>query len=331
MVDLYYLCAIMNKEFKETVSVRTVSVGLSVLALAVFKPFGLESWQWKDCVHLLLIFVLGMGICVLSEIVMRYVLRMPHSLSDGVDYIIRRNLLFQIINTPLEALMICLYRHFMLSDRMPSNLLSWTNYLETLAIIVFCSFFIGLYWRFKFRSRYLAAELEESRRMNEQLQQLTAQLQQEVVSGNVRKEGMPQTERCCVVAEDSKEEEKPRLEDVVTLSGSTSEEVRLRIGDLLCVEAVGNYMRVHHLNDGKVREVMLRATSKQMEEELGGYPFIVRCHRAFLVNLAQVEQIVSKSGNMQLLMRHSHSCIPVSRSNVPQVKEALRGREGAWR
>ena len=39
---------------------------------------------------------------------------------------------------------------------------------------------------------------------------------------------------------------------------------------------------------------MLRATSKQMEEELHAYPMIVRSHRAFIVNLGQVEQIVSK-------------------------------------
>ncbi len=33
----------------------------------------------------------------------------------------------------------------------------------------FCSFAIGLYWRYKFRSRYLALELEETRLLNEQL------------------------------------------------------------------------------------------------------------------------------------------------------------------
>ena len=40
---------------------------------------------------------------------------------------------------------------------------------------------------------------------------------------------------------------------------------------------------------------MLRATMKQTEETLQDYPMIVRCHRTFLVNLGQVEQIVSHS------------------------------------
>ena len=69
---------------------------------------------------------------------------------------------------------------------------------------------------------------------------------------------------------------------------------------------------------------MLRATSKQMEDDLQAYPMIVRCHRAFLVNLQQVEQIVSRTGSMQLIIKHSQEAIPVSRSNMAQVKEALK-------
>ena len=68
---------------------------------------------------------------------------------------------------------------------------------------------------------------------------------------------------------------------------------------------------------------MLRATMKQMEDELQAYPMIVRCHRAFMVNLAQVEQIFSNSRAMQLVMRHSHDAIPVSRSNISKLKELL--------
>ena len=72
---------------------------------------------------------------------------------------------------------------------------------------------------------------------------------------------------------------------------------------------------------------MLRATSKQIEEELQDYPMIVRSHRAFLVNLGQVERIVSKSGSMQLLIKHCHEYIPVSRSNMAQIRDAIKGDE----
>ena len=159
----------MNKSHKETISIRFISTAFMVLAIAIFKPFGLEVWQWQAYIHLLCIFALGLISCFITEIILRYILRMPRSYDRGVSYIIGRNLRFQLINTPLVALLICLYRHFAMSSLVESNQLSLSNYLETLAIIAFLSFAIGLYWRFKFRSRYLAAELEETRQLNEQL------------------------------------------------------------------------------------------------------------------------------------------------------------------
>ena len=50
-----------------------------------------------------------------------------------------------------------------MSELVEGNKLSLGNYLETLVIIAFLSFAIGIYWRFKFRNRYLTAELEETR------------------------------------------------------------------------------------------------------------------------------------------------------------------------
>ena len=301
----------MDKDHIETIRVRAISVGFAVLALGVFKPFGLGAWGWETYAHLLLIWVLGFGVCFLTEVILRFIAKMPRSYEQGVDYIIRRNLWFQLINTPLVSLMICLYRHFVLSDRVPNNQLSWSNYFETLAIIAFISFAIGLYWRFKFRSRYLATELEETRQLNEQLKAVQAQAESKVQSLEA---AMNQPKEAL--------DEQPS--DSLTLTGTTSEKIALNIDDLLFIETVGNYVKVCHLRNGQVRTDMLRATSKQMEDDLHSYPMIVRCHRAFLVNLAQVEQIVSKSGSMQLIIKHSHDNIPVSRSNVSQIKEVIK-------
>jgi DNA-binding LytR/AlgR family response regulator len=63
-----------------------------------------------------------------------------------------------------------------------------------------------------------------------------------------------------------------------------------------------------------------------MEDDLSGHPMVVRCHRAFLVNLAQVERIVSKSGSMQLVINYSKDYIPVSRSNIAHIKETVIGK-----
>ncbi len=199
---------------------------------------------------------------------------MPRSYERGINYIISRNLRFQLINTPLVALFICLYRHFMMSSLVESNLFSLSNYLETLAIIAFLSFAIGLYWRFKFRNKYLAMELEETKLLNEELKKMQEpeQLLPHVVE---------------------KTSEKP-LQQELKLTGTTNESVMLHISHLLFIEAVGNYVKVCHLRDGH------------------------------LVNLGQVEQIISHSGSTQLLIKNCHESLPVSRSNMAQVKAAIK-------
>ena len=303
----------MNKGHKETISTRFISTAFMVLAIAIFKPFGLEMWQWQASVHLLALFALGLFSCFLTEIILRYMIRMPRSYDRGVSYIISRNLRFQCINTPLVSLLICLYRHFAMSELVEGNKLSWSNYLETLVIIAFLSFAIGLYWRFKFRSRYLAAELEETRLMNEQLKKLQ--------NSNV---GVPLQTGDSLQAGGTNQEQ-------ITLEGSTNEKVTLDTSHLLYIEAVGNYVKVCQLQNHEVHTHMLRSTMKQMEDELQAYSVIVRCHRAFMVNLAQVEQISSNSRAMQLVMCHSHDAIPVSRSNVNKLKELLENWPIDWR
>ena len=299
----------MNKGHKETISIRIVSCAFMVLAIAIFKPFGLEVWQWQAYVHLLAIFALGLLSCFLTEVILKYVVRMPRSYDRGVSYIISRNLRFQCINTPLVSLLICLYRHLAMSSLVEGNKLSLSNYLETLVIIAFLSFAVGLYWRFKFRSRYLSAELEETKLLNEQLKKLQ--------DSNA---GVPQQTEDDTSAGDTDQDSK------ITLEGNTNEHVTLEISDLLYIEAVGNYVKVCKLQGNEAHTNMLRATMKQMEDALEAYPMIVRCHRAFMVNLAQVEQISSNSHAMQLVMRHSHDTIPVSRSNVNKLKELLKQR-----
>ena len=299
----------------ETITTRIISTTFIVVALAVFKPFGLDAWQWQAYVHLVALGVIGFFICMMTDIILKYIVKMPRSFKKGAEYIIRRNLWFQLINTPLVALGICLYRHFVLSDRVErlgvgasagmGNQLSIVNFLETLAIIAFCSFAIGLYWRFKFRSKYLAMELEETRLLNEQLKEIQSEKPSEKPLQQV-----PESTSC-----QSQE---------LTLTGTTNESVTLQVSHLLFIEAVGNYVKVSHLRNDQVHTDMLRATMKQMEESLQGYPMIVRCHRAFLVNLGQVEQIVSHSGSTQLLIKHCHESLPVSRSNMAQVRAAIK-------
>ncbi|MBR4367426.1 MAG: hypothetical protein IKP43_11685, partial [Bacteroidaceae bacterium] len=243
----------MNKGEKDTIKTRVLSTSFVVLALAVFKPFGLEAWQWQAYLHLALIGVIGILICLLTDAILKYLVRMPRSYNKGVSYIIRRNLWFQCINTPLVALGICFYRHFVLSDLVEGNRLSIINFFETLLIIAFCSFAIGLYWRFKFRSRYLAAELEETQLLNQQLQKLQQEAEQRAKAAEAAvvadlKSTNHESDKLDTVIQETKQtsDNKP-TSNTITLTGSTSETITLQITHLLYIEAVGNYVKVCHL------------------------------------------------------------------------------------
>jgi DNA-binding LytR/AlgR family response regulator len=153
--------------------------------------------------------------------------------------------------------------------------------------------------------------LEETRELNSRLQLLQKETENRVKKYEEEKAGLVTS--------------KEQPDNIITLTGSTNEKVMLSVSHLLYIEAVGNYVKVVHWLEGQVRSDMLRATSKQMEDTLHTYPMIVRSHRAFIVNLGQVEHIVSNSGSMQLVMKHSHDTIPVSRSKVAAIKETIKG------
>lgn len=307
----------MNEREKETLRVRLISVAFVCLALAIFQPMGLAELGGMVYVHLLAILMLGVVMCYVTEALMSYVVRMPATLDNGVNYIIKRNLRFQLINTPLEALLICTYFHYPMSAIGAPDPLSPMGFLKTLLLLAFCSFAIGLYWRYKFRNRYLALELEETRRLNEQLRAM--QRQSELRASTVE---------AALPATPQEEPDQPTLlaqvPTTIVLTGNTSESATVQIADILYIEVVGNYTKVYQWHDDQAHCDMLRATSRQIEEDLAAYPMIIRCHRAFLVNLGQVEQIVTHAGTMQLLLRHTHESIPVSRSRMAAVKQAIQ-------
>ena len=62
----------MSEGKKDTVKTRIISTAFIVLALAVFKPFGLKAWQWMGVAHLLAIFVLGILSCMTTEGILKY-------------------------------------------------------------------------------------------------------------------------------------------------------------------------------------------------------------------------------------------------------------------
>ena len=99
--------------------------------------------------------------------------------------------------------------------------------------------------------------------------------------------------------------------------------LEINSSQLLYVEACGNYVKVYYRKDEAVAQKMLRATIKQIEDAAGGYPNIVKCHRAFLVNLKAVKQVSGNSQGYRLRLGGSVAEVPVSRAYTSTIRNSI--------
>lgn len=81
--------------------------------------------------------------------------------------------------------------------------------------------------------------------------------------------------------------------------------------DLLLLESTDNYVSVFYILENKVQRKLLRNTLKNMEEMLKENS-IVRCHRSFMVNPANVEFMQKESKKFNIKIKHINKSIPVS-------------------
>jgi hypothetical protein len=81
--------------------------------------------------------------------------------------------------------------------------------------------------------------------------------------------------------------------------------------DLLLLESTDNYVSVFYIIENKVQRKLLRNTLKNMEEMLKENN-IVRCHRSFMVNTANVEFMQKETKKFNIKIKHLDKSIPVS-------------------
>ena len=107
----------------------------------------------------------------------------------------------------------------------------------------------------------------------------------------------------------------PRLETV--LLETTGGMKILRLQQILYAESVGHYVLIQ-LGD-KGEPLRLRATLLQVQQKLGAEKF-VRCHKGYLVNLAQVREV--RVSTSQILL-HGGDAIPLGRQYRYEVQKAV--------
>jgi hypothetical protein len=92
----------------------------------------------------------------------------------------------------------------------------------------------------------------------------------------------------------------------------------------LYAESSGNYLNITYLRDGKTKTALIRSTLKSAEMQVEAFPSIVKCHRAFLVNTDQIEQVKGNAQGLRIHLQHTEEEIPVSRSFMKDLKDKIQ-------
>ncbi len=110
--------------------------------------------------------------------------------------------------------------------------------------------------------------------------------------------------------------------EVVIRSDRKEKQLLLNTQQLLYVEADKNYLNVYVRIEGETKVFRIRNRIINLLEQMRDYPGVMRSHRAFIVNLAQVREI-KKTGSTHKLRLSDNSEVPVSKTYLSGILKEM--------
>ena len=289
------------------------------LFLGLILPFRLDTMQSPRYTYVILMSLACMLVSYLMGLIQTYLFKMPLDPQLPLKQLHRNSLASFILSIPFIAVALNSLSGYYINESVASAW--WQNghiYLDTFLNFLYyvsaTSLFmiIGAYIRN--RNCHLNAQLEEMRTINALLEKR----QQALIKSEEERETTTQVP----VLGEVKSEEKT---EGITLMGNTCSSVlEVHPEAIIYVESMANYADIWYMADDEPHHKTLRITLKQIKESLDELPYMVQCHRAFIVNLNFVMSMTNRSSGFQLHLFGTEKQIPVSRSFTPLVKEKLQ-------
>ncbi len=91
---------------------------------------------------------------------------------------------------------------------------------------------------------------------------------------------------------------------------------------LLFIESADNYSVIHYLKNSVLSRHILRSSLSRMELQISN-PFILRCHRSYIVNLKKINSVSGNAQGYRLKPEATDVEIPVSRSHAKKILEKI--------
>ncbi len=117
------------------------------------------------------------------------------------------------------------------------------------------------------------------------------------------------------------EKAKPSPKVIHLKSDYEKDDFSVDVNQLLYIRSANNYIEVFWQDRDKTRSRLVRCTLKRAEEASKEYPFIFRCHRAFLVNINQIKRLEGNSQGYVLYVGEEEHALSVSRKYIVPFKE----------
>jgi hypothetical protein len=106
-------------------------------------------------------------------------------------------------------------------------------------------------------------------------------------------------------------------------SDNGKESINFHIDNLVYITSQGNYASFFLKNNGDLKEKILRVTLTKIASELKEYSYIIRCHKSYIVNINEINDISGNARGYLLKSDFIPFDIPVSRSFSRQSLQKL--------
>ena len=118
------------------------------------------------------------------------------------------------------------------------------------------------------------------------------------------------------------EEKANPLPKVIHLqSDYEKDDLSVDVNKLLYIRSANNYIEVFWQDRKGTHSRLVRCTLKTAEEASRDYPFIFRCHRAFIVNINQIRRLEGNPQGYVLYVGEEEHVLSVSRKYILPFKE----------
>jgi hypothetical protein len=116
-----------------------------------------------------------------------------------------------------------------------------------------------------------------------------------------------------------------KSEELVRIESQLKKEVLVFYpSQFIYAESDGNYIVFHLNSENQVKKRIIRNSISSIEQQLSPYPFLLRTHRAFIVNVKMVTSQKGNSLGYRLKLAGVDTEIPVSRQKTREFEQVMK-------